>query len=181
MEVNVSESKAKSSTNRSDSKNQLHVVWGSKTSPRIYRSSSDFNSDTLPPSTFVMSIKYEIPSEGHDNIDSYYQERMVSGSVEIETKLAEKLGIVNLVVPSLVGEVHSILDNNVFGRSDYRKKDDVRNIVTSRIVFTIKMDVVSGGLSKLKSRWVSRGFEDLRSHLVCRSYTLSEPSLTMLL
>ena len=48
------------------------------------------------------------------------------------------------------------------------------NVVSSRLVFNLKFDIVSGAVVKFKSRLVARGFEDDRNDIELRSTTLSE-------
>eukprot|EP00392_Amoebophrya_sp_AT5.2_P017944 g18372.t1 len=82
----------------------------------------------------------------------------------------------------------AVQSHGVFGRTAMKSEVKDKNIMSSRLVVVIKIDLTTGLVSRVKSRWVSRGFEDRRfgknkaeNALQCRSYTMNEMSYTLLL
>eukprot|EP00392_Amoebophrya_sp_AT5.2_P017815 g18232.t1 len=159
--------------------------WGADTTPEFI--SEDEKEWTPTAGDFwVARIFYEKTNTAHDKMQLCASEGK-SGAVIIDEKTAAKMGFESYYVPSVRKEVAAVVNHGVFGETKMRHEVTDKNIMSSRLVVVIKVDLTTGKASRVKSRWVSRGFEDRRfgkkngNSLDCRSFTMSDASFLMLM
>eukprot|EP00392_Amoebophrya_sp_AT5.2_P016217 g16474.t1 len=165
--------------------NSVFLRWGDNLSPEFV---SEDSSTWAPASNFwTARIFFETTTSAHEAMQAYTKGTK-SSAMQIELKTAEQFGFESYFIPSVREEVKAIISRDVFGRNAKRSEISDRNVMTSRLVVTIKIDLGTGKVSKIKSRWVSRGFEDRRfsskkneNSLNCRSHTMSDASYLLLL
>eukprot|EP00392_Amoebophrya_sp_AT5.2_P017456 g17812.t1 len=165
--------------------NSMLVRWGEETTPEFLPEDSSLWSLTKGDFT-VARIYFEKTTTAHEKMQLCASEGK-SGSVIIDEKTAERMGFESYYVPSVKAEVAAVVSHNIFGETKMRSEVKDKNIITSRLVVVIKVDLTTGKAQRVKSRWVSRGFEDRRfgknqaTQLDCRSFTMSDSSFLMLL
>eukprot|EP00392_Amoebophrya_sp_AT5.2_P016526 g16792.t1 len=164
--------------------NSVIVRWGEELSPEIV-TEEEIRDRPVSGAVWVAKLYYEVTHDAHEKMQ-LFTAGAKSSAVEVDEKTAERLGFQSYYVPSVRSEVKAVVGHGIFGRTARRKDVTARNIITSRLVVVIKIDLGTGKVSRIKSRWVSRGFEDRRFHkgeagLKCRSYTMADASYLFLL
>eukprot|EP00392_Amoebophrya_sp_AT5.2_P017906 g18328.t1 len=165
--------------------NSVFMRWRENLPPEF---TSEDCSTWAPATNFwTARIFYETTASAHEAMQ-VYTKGTKSSAMQIELKTAEQFGFESYFIPSVRDEVKAIVSRGVFGRNAKRSEISDRNIMTSRLVVVIKVELGTGKVSKIKSRWVSRGFEDRRfsskkseNTLNCRSHTMSDASYLLLL
>eukprot|EP00392_Amoebophrya_sp_AT5.2_P018171 g18642.t1 len=165
--------------------NSILLRWGEETTPEFIPEDSSLWSTTKGDFT-VARVYYEKTTTAREKMQLCASEGK-SGAVIIDEKTAERMGFESYYVPSVRAEVAAVVSHKIFGETKMRSEVKDKNIITSRLVVVIKVDLTTGEAKRVKSRWVSRGFEDRRfgknqtTQLDCRSFTMSDSSFLMLL
>eukprot|EP00392_Amoebophrya_sp_AT5.2_P017922 g18344.t1 len=165
--------------------NFVTIRWGKSTTPEFV--SEEVESWSPVEGDFwVARVYYEVPKDAHEKMQLHTSGHK-SSAMEISEETARLLGFESYFVPSVRNEVRAVVKHGIFGESKDKKDVSDKNIMTSRLVVVIKVDLGTGKVSRIKSRWVSRGFQDRRfggkkgEGLDCRSYTMSDSSFLLLL
>eukprot|EP00392_Amoebophrya_sp_AT5.2_P017972 g18415.t1 len=158
--------------------NSLLLRWGENLTPEFVEEDTATWSEAKD--CWVARVFYELTTEAHDKMQQHVEGQKGS-AIELSEETAAQLGFECYYMPSVRDEVRAVMKHGIFGEN--RDKRDVKdkNILSSRLVVVIKVDLGTGQVSRIKSRWVSRGFQDRRfqkggSGLNCRSHTMSDSS-----
>ena len=154
--------------------------------PAIITSKSEWERSgrRLSKNDIVAIIKAEFPANNNDNVIKRHFSFVKTGAIEISEKIIDEKNLNNMFDPSRKDEVSEVISYDVIDRTKFlTHKQSDKNVISSRMVYTIKFSVESGKLIKAKSRWVARGFEDKRlgSGLMTKCHTVDEESLMVLL
>eukprot|EP00392_Amoebophrya_sp_AT5.2_P018501 g19058.t1 len=157
--------------------------WGSRCPPEVLDGEETFSTDVKD--AFFARIFFETCSDAHEAIEQFALGQK-GGTLVISEETATRLGFQCYYYAALDAEVGSVVSHGVFGRTCRASDCPSRNVMTSRVVVVVKVDISSGKLVKVKCRWVGRGFQDKRFHSgsslpPCRSYTLGDASFLLLL
>eukprot|EP00392_Amoebophrya_sp_AT5.2_P017650 g18049.t1 len=140
------------------------------------------------PGCWVARVYFEHMESAHQGMKDFAAD-CKSSSIIMTDRDAEALGFMSYLYAACVGEVQAIDRHGVFGSR--HSLDELakgrKNLVSSRLLLTIKIDRTSGEIVKLKCRWISRGYEDRRFHRdrrvgeqpSCRSHTLHDQTLVL--
>eukprot|EP00392_Amoebophrya_sp_AT5.2_P004492 g4500.t1 len=163
--------------------NSTILRWGTNLAPEFVE--EDSSTWSTCDDCWVARIFFEVTSDAQEKLQ-LYTEGVKSSSIEVDEATAERLGFQSYYVPSVRAEVKAVVGHGIFGRTAKRKDISAKNVMTSRLVVVVKVDLGTGLVSRIKSRWVSRGFEDKRFSkkgpgLNCRSYTMSDTSYLFLM
>eukprot|EP00392_Amoebophrya_sp_AT5.2_P016694 g16987.t1 len=165
--------------------NNVMIRWGKGTTPEfVDEQAQDWS--PVEEDFWVARVYYEVPRDAHEKMQLHTTGHK-SSALEISEETARLLGFESYFVPSVRNEVRAVMKHGIFGESRDKKDVKDKNIMTSRLVVVIKVDLGTGKVSRIKSRWVSRGFQDRRfsgkkgEGLDCRSYTMSDSSFLFLL
>eukprot|EP00392_Amoebophrya_sp_AT5.2_P017870 g18292.t1 len=163
--------------------NSIIVRWGDNLPPEFV--STDAETWSPAEDFWVARLFYEVTHDAHEKTQ-LYTAGAKSSALEVDAAAAEKFGFQSYYIPSVRSEVQAVMKRGIFGRTAKRKDISASNVITSRLVVVIKIDLGTGQVSRIKSRWVSRGFEDKRfgkgeEGLNCRSHTMSDTSFLFLM
>eukprot|EP00392_Amoebophrya_sp_AT5.2_P014881 g15058.t1 len=171
--------------------NNILLRWGEGVAPEFVSDAElreEEERKTVKQECWYARLFYEVTHDAHEKLQ-LFTEGAKSSAIEIDEKDAEKIGFQSYFIPSVRGEVKAVVGHGIFGRTAKRKEITAKNVITSRLVVVIKIDIGTGLVSRIKSRWVSRGFEDRRfgkknskgAGLNCRSHTMSDASYLFLM
>ena len=116
-----------------------------------------------------MNVIYSIFVQGENTRDNNIKsiiDSSKSSSIEVAKKWISENNMWHLFLPAFKRELAEIMSYDVFYmKENYSKEEfsqkykgeNIPNIISSRIVFTLKFDRVSGLISKAKCRFVARG------------------------
>ncbi|CAD7964185.1 unnamed protein product [Amoebophrya sp. A25] len=166
--------------------NYCLVAWGDTMAPRflsIEEAHCDFAG------CFVARVYYDVMDDVHEAAEAYTREKgLKSSALTITLEDAAAVGLSSYIYAAICAEALAIDRHGVLGER-FKKAELTRlkrNLVTSRLLITIKVDRTTGLLIKFKVRWISRGFQDRRFFQnrvgdipSCRSHTAHDASITL--
>eukprot|EP00392_Amoebophrya_sp_AT5.2_P018194 g18671.t1 len=163
--------------------NSIMLKWGETTTPVFVDESA--TGEKNQEDCWYARLFYEVPADAHEKLQAHVEGHK-SSALEISEETAALMGFESYFLPSVRNEVKAVMKHGIFGRSADKKDVTDKNVITSRLVVVIKVDLGTGRVSRVKSRWVSRGFQDRRfgkkgEGLDCRSHTMSDASFLFLL
>eukprot|EP00392_Amoebophrya_sp_AT5.2_P014236 g14379.t1 len=138
--------------------------------------------------TWVVRMYYEACADSHDAVEAYAAGTK-STSLTLDLEDARRLGFASYAYAACCAEVRAVDGSGVLGKR-YKQKElealGKKNIVTSRWLLTVKIERVSGRFQRIKARWITHGFKDLRykrgngQEPNRRSYTIGDAALIAL-
>eukprot|EP00392_Amoebophrya_sp_AT5.2_P018104 g18569.t1 len=163
-----------------------YVRWGGGVVPR-FESAEDAQKEI--PDSFVLVMFYEVCEDAHESLE-HFSKDVKSSSIVVTVEDGEAGGFLEYLYPAMAEELRVVHKHKIFGREfklqDLKKAR--KNVVTSRFLLVIKIDRISGQITKVKGRWVTQGFRDMRHKRTdgaaappCRSYTICDASIVVLL
>ena len=103
-----------------------------------------------------------------------------TGIVDISWPTVQKLGITGPMTAAIIAEVDCIMSNRVLDFVPLTSTGSEK-VVSSKLILSLKLDVVTGRVKRCKCRWVVRGFADQRQDLKTEALTMKGVSLRFLL
>eukprot|EP00392_Amoebophrya_sp_AT5.2_P017610 g17998.t1 len=160
------------------------VRWGSNHTPTF---ENEADSKRQIPGTWVMLMYFESCTEAHQALETFTKD-VKSSSIVVTVADAERLGFLSYVYPAIAEEMRVINKHKIFGRE--KKLSELKrarkNVVTSRFLLVVKVCRISGEILKVKGRWVTQGFRDVRFKRTSgeappsRSHTIADSSIALL-
>eukprot|EP00392_Amoebophrya_sp_AT5.2_P017786 g18198.t1 len=138
--------------------------------------------------TWVVRMYYEACADSHEAVETYAAGTK-STSLTVDLEDARKLGFASYAYAACCAEVRAVDGNGVLGKRYKRSELEAlgkKNIVTSRWLLVVKVERVSGKFQRVKARWITHGFKDLRyrrgngQEPNARSYTLGDATFIAL-
>eukprot|EP00392_Amoebophrya_sp_AT5.2_P017466 g17823.t1 len=162
------------------------VRWGGGTSPRFEKAE---DAQKYIKDSWVLTLYFEVCETAHEALEQFTKD-VKSSSIVVTVEDGIAGGFLEYLCPAMAEEMRVIDKHKIFGRehklADVKKRR--KNLVTSRLLLVIKVDRITGEIVKVKGRWVTQGFRDLRfkrpdgaAAPPCRSYTICDTSITILL
>ena len=133
------------------------------------------------PTKQINDSKAESKETDHINLRSLFDDsQLKTGQIVISYKWAERNGMLKFVQGAITKEMENLASFKCFREPvAHNEVKSTDNIITSRLVLTIKICPVTLRINKFKGRFVARGFEDSRlsEYLNRRTSMVQESSI----